>query len=473
MLNRLFKKGKFMKSGIIYGMLASLFLIVITDVAIGQERHSHANSHGHDHTHLPVDYSFHSDAGEYSAPVPDEEGYYWWKGNLHTHTLWSDGDQFPEVVTQWYYEHGYHFLALSDHNILSRGVRWLDLYENHFINRGGGTVIYDIYKDRFGEEWVETRIENGVKQVRVKPLQEVRTLFEKPQRFILIESEEISQSEHNVHVNATNILELIEPKTGNSIEETIRLNFDAVNEQRNRTGQEMIPNLNHPNWRASITAEDMMPVENLRLFELYNGHRGVLNYGNDEGEKDLERVWDIILSSRLGVLNLGLVFGIAGDDAHHYETSTQDVAEPGRGWVQVRTKFLTPENVVRALEKGEFYSSTGVTIRTIQTDGNQYNVEVEPEEGVEYTIQFIGTYKNFDSSSEPFLDGDGEIRNDKTRLYSDEIGQVLKEVHGPKAAYEFNGNELYVRAKVISSRPKKNYFVEGEREKAWLQPVVP
>ena len=42
-----------------------------------------------------------------------------------------------------------------------------------------------------------------------------------------------------------------------------------------------------------------------------------------------------------------------------------------------------------------------------------------------------------------------------------------------EASYEFDGDELYVRAKVISSKLKENYFAEGELEKAWLQPVRP
>lgn len=28
----------------------------------------------------------------------------WWKGNLHTHTLWSDGDDYPEMVVDWVQE---------------------------------------------------------------------------------------------------------------------------------------------------------------------------------------------------------------------------------------------------------------------------------------------------------------------------------------------------------------------------------
>ena len=32
----------------------------------------------------------------------------WYKGNLHTHSLWSDGNDFPEMICQWYKSHGYH-----------------------------------------------------------------------------------------------------------------------------------------------------------------------------------------------------------------------------------------------------------------------------------------------------------------------------------------------------------------------------
>lgn len=436
--------------------------------------HSHNGEHSHPHTHLSVDYSFRSDAGHYEAPVPDEDGYIWWKGNLHTHTLWSDGDQFPEVATQWYYVHGYHFLALSDHNVLLRGQRWINPAESNFAQRGGGMDVYELYRERFGDNWVETREEDGELEVRLKPLHEVRALFEKAGRFIMIDSEEITESQHVVHVNATNILEFIEPQTGETVEETIRLNMDAVMEQRERTGQEMLPHLNHPNFQHAITAENMAPVENLRLFEIYNGHRGVVNFGDDsDGVKDLDRVWDIVLTKRIGELDLGPVYGVAVDDAHHYEGSNSDVARPGRAWVKVRSHFLTPENIVRGLENGEFYSSSGVEIKRIATYEERYTVEIEAEEGVEYTIQFIGTRHGYDTSSEPYTDSEGQERDDRTRLYSDDIGEVLQESAGSEATYEFQGDELYVRVKIISSKEKENYFFEGEKEKAWLQPVFP
>src|SRR5688500_2267463 len=82
----------------------------------------------------------------------------WWKGNLHTHSLWSDGDDYPEMIAEWYKQRGYHFLALSDHNILSDQERWIDLEKSR-----GGELAFGKYLKRFGEPWVEERDVNGVR----------------------------------------------------------------------------------------------------------------------------------------------------------------------------------------------------------------------------------------------------------------------------------------------------------------------
>ena len=54
----------------------------------------------------------------------------WYKGNLHTHSYWSDGDEFPEVIMDWYKSNGYQFVALSDHNILAEGEKWKVIAED-------------------------------------------------------------------------------------------------------------------------------------------------------------------------------------------------------------------------------------------------------------------------------------------------------------------------------------------------------
>src|SRR5262245_33908234 len=75
----------------------------------------------------------------------------WYKGNLHTHSLWSDGNDFPEMICDWYKSRGYHFLALSDHNILSAGEKWIDESKAPTRDAIGGLARY---LERFGDKWV-------------------------------------------------------------------------------------------------------------------------------------------------------------------------------------------------------------------------------------------------------------------------------------------------------------------------------
>jgi hypothetical protein len=59
-----------------------------------------------------------------------------------------------------------------------------------------------------------------------------------------------------------------------------------------------------------------------------------------------------------------------------------------------------------------------------------------------------------------------------SRRYSEEVGQVLATSDELTPRYAFTGAELYVRAKVVSSKPKENPYREGEMEMAWTQPAV-
>src|SRR5678815_1010549 len=105
---------------------------------------------------------------------------YWYKGNLHTHSLWSDGDDYPEMVADWYKRNGYNFLALSDHNIIADHEHWLSLAKNK-----GAEHALKKYADRFGEKWVELRGPEGNREVRLKTLGEFRVPLEEPGHFLM------------------------------------------------------------------------------------------------------------------------------------------------------------------------------------------------------------------------------------------------------------------------------------------------
>jgi hypothetical protein len=406
----------------------------------------------------------------HAASPAEQTAIPWWKGNIHTHSLWSDGNDFPEMIADWYRSRGYHFLALSDHNVLSEGVRWMPYAE---IEARGGDKALDKYVQRFGDEWVETRGTPGAAghEVRLKPLSEFRKLLEKPGRFLMIQSEEISDRAEGlpVHINATNVDELIEPLGGRTVAETIDNNLRAVEEQAHRTGRELLAHLNHPNFGLAVTAEDLASVLRERYFEVYNGHPGVKHQG-DEHHPSVERLWDIANTIRLGQLAAPPLFGLATDDSHHYHG--EQGSRPGRGWIMVRAPQLEAESLIRAVKAGEFYASSGVTLQDVRytPETRSFEVVIDAEQGVEYSTQFIGTRLGYDQASEPAVDAEGKpIR--ASRVYSDDVGQILATVDGASPSFKLTGQELYVRAVVTSSKAHADPSFEGQRQQAWTQPV--
>ncbi|MFQ5416898.1 MAG: histidinol-phosphatase [Myxococcota bacterium] len=372
----------------------------------------------------------------------------WWKGNLHTHSLWSDGDQFPEMITDWYKRNGYHFLAISDHNTLAEGKRWIRIHDDPRSE----TAVTG-YIVRFGEDWVGLReIEGGKRAVRLKTLEEYRVLLEEEGRFLIIPAEEINGvfGDTLIHVNATNIQEAILPRGGDTVREVLQNNIDAVLEQRSRTGRPMFPHVPHPNYGWIVSADDLIALEGDRIFEVYNGHP-LANNGGDETRPSTERIWDRVLTERL-TSGREPMFAIAVDDAHHYQSYGMREANPGRGWVMVRARQLTPEAIIAALESGDFYATTGVELDDLSRDGDRVELRIRSEAGVRYETEFVGTRRG---------------------ARADAVGEVFAKSSGASARYDLRGDELYVRAKVVSSRMKANPNQAGEHEVLWTQPFLP
>ena len=399
--------------------------------------------------------SIHSIGQEYKQGEPQ-----WWKGNLHTHSLWSDGDDFPEMISDWYSQQGYHFLALTDHNLLSQGMRWMP-YES-IVARGGKSIV-DKYLHRFGKSWVETQGIEGTPEykIRLKPFDEYRYLVEQHGKFILIPAEEISDNYENlpIHMNASNLAEAIKPQGGASVREVIQNNMRAVLEQEKEHGREILMHLNHPNFGWGVTHEDIAAVVTEQFFEVYNGHPGV-NHQGDETHPSVERLWDLANAIRLGLLDAPPLLGLGTDDSHEYHG--EPGARPGRGWVMVRSRFLTPEHLIRAMEAGDFYASSGVTLRDVRYDAadKKLYVQVQPSDGATYRIDFIATLRAPNSKpSEPVLPT------------PENIGKVVASVEGPVASYELQGNELFVRAVVTSSLPPSDPVWKEQKQQAWTQPV--
>lgn len=135
----------------------------------------------------------------------------WYKGNLHTHTLESDGDVPPAEVAQWYRQRGYDFLVITDHDKITR------------LEVPGLLLIP-------GEEVTD--------RLPKKPL----------------------------HVNALGLTRVVKPQGGATPVEVLQRNIDAVREAGG------VPLVNHPNFGWAFGAAELKQLDRAVLFEIASGH---------------------------------------------------------------------------------------------------------------------------------------------------------------------------------------------------------
>jgi len=255
----------------------------------------------------------------------------WYKGNTHTHTINQGGDSTPDEVVRWYREHGYQFLVLTDHNLLTK----VD----------GLNSIYGL-----------------------------------DQQFLVVQGEEVTSrsGDKPVHLNGLDVQRVVKAHEGGSVVETLQKNIDGI---RAASG---VPHINHPNFGWGLTTQDLQQASNYRLFEIHNGHPTVNNLGGG-GVPGLEEVWDRLLSSGK------VVYGMATDDAHVFkQPGNPNVSGPGRGWVSVRASRLEPRALMESLERGDFYASTGVVLDDVRATAKDLTVRVKVEGVTKFRLQFIG-----------------------------------------------------------------------------------
>jgi hypothetical protein len=162
----------------------------------------------------------------------------WFKGNTHCHTkLCGHADSTPEVVAQWYHDHGYNFVILSEHN--------------KFIDPKMVKLKGKIRKD-----------------------------------FLMVPGEEVTGPVHSTAMNVTRLV----PWDFKHKNRTKVMQWQ-VDETKKAGG---VTILNHPN-APIIRPAEILPVKDLYMFELYNAHPATKNFG-DAHRPSMEELWDALLS---------------------------------------------------------------------------------------------------------------------------------------------------------------------------------
>jgi hypothetical protein len=251
------------------------------------------------------------------------------RGNLHAHSVLSDGDAEPAALALWYQDHGYAFVAITDHNVLGRPDSLVDV---------------------------------------VTPA------------FAVLEGEEVSMwvGGKQVHVNALcldpGVTSAIAGGTFGSAFAALEYAIGAIHE---RGGIALV---NHPNFDWALTTRDVVRADGAELLEIASGHPYV-RAGGDSAHPSAEAMWDAALTAGRDTM------GVAVDDTHHLVTDADPEAFPGVAWVEVFATEASRDAVCAALRRGELYASTGPRLRSLHVDGLRYAVEVSAKA----SVRFVGS----------------------------------------------------------------------------------
>jgi hypothetical protein len=249
------------------------------------------------------------------------------KGNLHTHSIVSDGDVPPNEVYAWYRDHGYNFVALTDHN---------------------------------------TRVEPKVYKHLERP------------GFVILPGEELTMvgADKPVHMNAICSSRKIGGGRFPTAKEAIAHGLKEIE------AQGAVSILNHPNFDWALTRDDVASAATVDLLEIASGHPYVYAAGDAE-RPSAEAMWDHALS-------LGVRQAPAGvDDTHHFQNKVMNskAARPGRAYVAVFAAAADERLLCDKLRAGELYASSGADIERIVVNEDEFTVYPEDPHA---KVQFIG-----------------------------------------------------------------------------------
>ena len=300
----------------------------------------------------------------------DTAGMRWFKGVTHTHAGAGESDSSVEAAARWYKDQGYRFLVITDHSIITFPAGLSAMADSAFLPIPGEEI---------------TGYGNG----------------------------------DDLEINGLNIRQAVPPRNDSTLSGALQKCIDAVRREN------AVPVINHPNYKWRLDQETLSGIERCGLFEVFNAFPGTGNEG-DSDHPGLEQVWDFLLTSGKRI------YGVAADDAHVYRRFSPELSNPGRAWVMVKARRLDAEEIMKNLDSGLFYSSTGVEIEDVRIKPHRIEIVIQETAGLEHTTEFIGSG-----------------------------GKILAVTKSDPAVYRLRPGDAYVRARISDA--------DGRR--AWVQPV--
>jgi hypothetical protein len=291
-----------------------------------------------------------------ASPTPPADPGGWLRGSTHVHAKPSGDSTTPlSEVIAWYESRDYDFIAVTDHNQVTE----LD------------TAI-----DTAGKPWLRD-----------------------PRRgLIVLSGIELTQNatgclpagdasgKCRIHLNLIGSTARPRAKLKDWIDKTLQQRL-AMYEAALAAAKPLggVVQLNHPQWFWGMNADLLVDLakRGVVLYEVWNKAFAKWNQG-DGDHPSTEVLWDAALAR--GVT----VWGVASDDAHHYDGGGKYPA--GGAWVMVKAR-RDPQAIVEALAAGRFYASTGVMLTRAHVERGELVVEIAQGDAAN-EITFIESSSN-------------------------------------------------------------------------------
>ena len=250
--------------------------------------------------------------------LPREGKFY--KANMHTHTVISDGKQTPEEVKVAYKEKGYSIVAFTDHEIM---MPHNDLRDESFLP----ITAYEIQL----RDW--NRTSGCIK------LYHMNLYSPDPERYLSKTYCKKDAWWGNIVNHFTDEMAAAGLEERQYTKEFAQWVINTANEEG------MLVSYNHPVWSLQ-NKDDYSGLKGFWGVEWHNTGCVIMGY-----EDTHQPITDLLGEGER-------VFPLATDDNHSIDSAFG-------GWIQVKAKSLDYDTVFKALKKGDFYSSTGPEIKSL------------------------------------------------------------------------------------------------------------
>ncbi|MBE6717547.1 MAG: PHP domain-containing protein [Ruminococcaceae bacterium] len=257
--------------------------------------------------------------------LPENGTFY--KANLHCHSTFSDGKWTPEEIKEKYMRHGYSVVAFTDHRTLYSQAH---LTDENFLSLDG----YEID--------VSETLDTG-------------RGYKKTCHFCLIAKKQGTA----------------QPDFGDEDTYTPE-NISRIMRSAREKG--FFVTYNHPNW----SLEDFSDYINYHGMDAME----IANYGCIAvGYQDYApMVYDEML--RYGKK----IFCVATDDNHNRFDEDSLYCDSFGGFTVIKADSLSYENIIRALEKGNFYASQGPEIKELWYEDGIIHIKTSPVKKIDFVF---------------------------------------------------------------------------------------